>query len=45
MDGECLLTGEVASLMVGDLVRGKVIESEGVDLIVAPAEVVAQGST
>ena len=44
VDGECLLTGEVASLMVGDLVRGKVIDSEGVDLIVRPAEVVAEGS-
>ncbi|HWM04519.1 MAG TPA: 30S ribosomal protein S12 methylthiotransferase RimO [Actinophytocola sp.] len=40
VDGECLLTGEVAELMVGDLVRGKVIESEGVDLVVAPVETV-----
>jgi ribosomal protein S12 methylthiotransferase len=37
VDGECLLTGE-AELMVGDLVRGKVIGAEGVDLIVAPVE-------
>jgi ribosomal protein S12 methylthiotransferase RimO len=40
VDGECLLTGEV-ELMVGDLVRGKVIGSEGVDLIVAPVEAVS----
>ncbi|WP_233160800.1 30S ribosomal protein S12 methylthiotransferase RimO [Actinophytocola xanthii] len=40
VDGECLLTGEVAELVVGDLVRGKVVGSEGVDLVVAPAEVV-----
>jgi ribosomal protein S12 methylthiotransferase RimO len=39
VDGECLLTGE-AELMVGDLVRGKVISSEGVDLVVAPMETV-----
>jgi ribosomal protein S12 methylthiotransferase len=39
VDGECLLTGEV-ELMVGDLVRGKVIGSEGVDLVVAPVETV-----
>jgi ribosomal protein S12 methylthiotransferase len=37
VDGECLLTGE-AELMVGDLVRGKVVGAEGVDLIVAPVE-------
>ena len=40
VDGECLLTGE-AELMVGDLVRGKVIGSEGVDLVVAPVETVS----
>jgi ribosomal protein S12 methylthiotransferase len=40
VDGECLLTGEVAELMVGDVVRGKVVGSEGVDLVVTPAEVV-----
>ncbi len=39
VDGECLLTGE-GELMVGDLVRGKVIGSEGVDLVVAPVETV-----
>ncbi len=39
VDGECLLTGE-AELMVGDLVRGKVVGAEGVDLIVAPVETV-----
>jgi ribosomal protein S12 methylthiotransferase len=38
VDGECLLTGE-GSLVVGDLVRGKVVGSEGVDLVVATAEV------
>jgi ribosomal protein S12 methylthiotransferase len=43
VDGECLLTGE-GRLAVGDLVRGKVVDSEGVDLIVVPAEVVAEGS-
>jgi ribosomal protein S12 methylthiotransferase len=44
VDGECLLTGEV-ELMVGDLVRGKVIGSEGVDLVVAPMETVpAEGA-
>ncbi|WP_260192708.1 30S ribosomal protein S12 methylthiotransferase RimO [Actinophytocola gossypii] len=39
VDGECLLTGD-QDLAVGDLVRGKVVGSEGVDLVVAPAEVV-----
>ena len=39
VDGECLLTGEV-ELMVGDLVRGKVIGSQGVDLVVEPVETV-----
>jgi MiaB/RimO family radical SAM methylthiotransferase len=39
VDGECLLTGEV-ELMVGDLVRGKVVGAEGVDLVVAPVETV-----
>ncbi|WP_245812387.1 30S ribosomal protein S12 methylthiotransferase RimO [Actinophytocola xinjiangensis] len=39
VDGECLLTGE-GELAVGDLVRGKVVDSEGVDLIVELAEVV-----
>ncbi|GAB3450157.1 30S ribosomal protein S12 methylthiotransferase RimO [Actinophytocola sediminis] len=43
VDGECLLTGE-GRLAVGDLVRGKVVDAEGVDLIVTPAEVVAGGS-
>jgi ribosomal protein S12 methylthiotransferase len=44
VDGECLLTGE-GSLVVGDLVRGKVIASEGVDLVVTPAEVVSEGAS
>jgi ribosomal protein S12 methylthiotransferase RimO len=39
VDGECLLTGEV-ELMVGDLVRGKVVDSQGVDLVVEPVETV-----
>jgi len=43
VDGECLLTGE-GELVVGDLVRGKVVDSEGVDLVVEPAEVVVEGS-
>ncbi|HWL97737.1 MAG TPA: radical SAM protein, partial [Nocardioidaceae bacterium] len=40
VDGECLLTGE-AELMVGDLVRGKVVGAEGVDLVVASVETVS----
>ena len=39
VDGECLLTGE-ADVMVGALVRGKVVDAEGVDLIVAPVETI-----
>jgi len=39
VDGECLLTGE-AELMAGDLVRGKVVGSQGVDLVVEPLETV-----
>jgi ribosomal protein S12 methylthiotransferase len=39
VDGECLLTGE-ADVMVGALVRGKVVGAEGVDLIVAPVETI-----
>ncbi|WP_291417073.1 30S ribosomal protein S12 methylthiotransferase RimO [Actinophytocola sp.] len=38
VDGECLLTGD--GYAVGDLVRGKVVGAEGVDLVVAPAETV-----
>jgi ribosomal protein S12 methylthiotransferase len=43
VDGECLLTGEagaMAGMRVGDLVRGKVIGSAGVDLVVAPVETI-----
>ncbi|MGH3876641.1 MAG: 30S ribosomal protein S12 methylthiotransferase RimO [Actinophytocola sp.] len=40
VDGECLLTGE-AELMVGDLVRGKVVDAAGVDLVVASVETVS----
>jgi ribosomal protein S12 methylthiotransferase len=43
VDGECLLTGEAAAMAdvaVGDLVRGKVIGAEGVDLVVEPVETV-----
>jgi len=40
VDGECLFTDEAEGYEVGDLVRGKVVDSEGVDLIVAPVEAV-----
>jgi ribosomal protein S12 methylthiotransferase RimO len=40
VDGECLFTGEADGFAVGDLVRGKVVGSEGVDLIVEPVEAV-----
>ncbi|HEY0447503.1 30S ribosomal protein S12 methylthiotransferase RimO [Actinophytocola sp.] len=39
VDGECLLTGD--GYEVGDLVRGKVVGAEGVDLVVEPVELVA----
>jgi ribosomal protein S12 methylthiotransferase len=43
VDGECVLTDgddlAVADLAVGDLVRCEVIETEGVDLVVRPVEV------
>ncbi|HEX4787614.1 MAG TPA: 30S ribosomal protein S12 methylthiotransferase RimO [Actinospica sp.] len=38
VDGSVRLTGETAGLRVGDLVDAVVLESEGVDLIAAPAE-------
>jgi ribosomal protein S12 methylthiotransferase RimO len=37
VDGSVRLTGETAGLRVGDLVDAVVLESEGVDLIAAPA--------
>jgi ribosomal protein S12 methylthiotransferase len=39
VDGECVLP-DGAGLAVGDLVRAKVVDAEGVDLIVHPLEVV-----
>jgi MiaB/RimO family radical SAM methylthiotransferase len=39
VDGECVLP-DGAGLTVGDLVRAKVVDAEGVDLIVHPLEVV-----
>jgi ribosomal protein S12 methylthiotransferase RimO len=36
VDGECVLVEGDLELAVGDLVRAKVIEAEGVDLIVSP---------
>lgn len=38
IDGECLFT-EGSGLAVGDLVRAKVIDAQGVDLIVTPVEI------
>lgn len=42
VDGECVVIGAEAA-GVGDLVRGKVIATEGVDLVVHPLEVVRRG--
>ncbi|MCA1820845.1 MAG: 30S ribosomal protein S12 methylthiotransferase RimO [Pseudonocardia sp.] len=39
-DGECVLTGQ-GSFVLGDLVRGRVIAAEGVDLVVEPMELIA----
>ena len=42
VDGECLLAGPgMDSLAVGDLVRCRVITTEGIDLIVEPTELTA----
>jgi hypothetical protein len=38
VDGECVLPG-ATGLAVGDLVRGKVIGTDGVDLAVDPVEI------
>lgn len=38
VDGECVVR-DAGGLAVGDLVRAKVIDSEGVDLIVSPLEI------
>jgi ribosomal protein S12 methylthiotransferase len=38
VDGECLLL-DASEAAVGDFVVGKVVESEGVDLVVQPLEV------
>jgi ribosomal protein S12 methylthiotransferase len=43
VDGECLLA-DAAGLAVGDLVRAKVLDTEGVDLVVAPLEVIPRGT-
>lgn len=41
VDGECLLDGGIAgSLQVGDLVRGQVTATQGVDLIVEPMKLI-----
>jgi ribosomal protein S12 methylthiotransferase RimO len=42
VDGECVLL-DADGLAVGDMVRGVVEESEGVDLVVRPLEVVPRG--
>jgi len=38
VDGECLLL-DIDDVAVGDFVVGKVVDSEGVDLVVRPVEV------
>ncbi|MEJ2867930.1 MiaB/RimO family radical SAM methylthiotransferase [Actinomycetospora sp. OC33-EN08] len=47
VDGECLLTGSddlLADLTRGTMVRGRVVASEGVDLVVEALEVLAPGT-
>jgi ribosomal protein S12 methylthiotransferase len=41
VDGECLLTGSENDFALGDLVRCRVIATEGVDLVVEPMELIA----
>jgi len=43
VDGECVLL-DADGIAVGELVRGVVVESEGVDLVVRPLEVVPRGT-
>jgi hypothetical protein len=40
VDGECILTDQ-GSLVLGDLVRCRVIAAKGVDLVVEPMELIA----